>query len=150
VLFIIALTVTFAMPLLGLGGDAGLHAAGRRLAGTVKYMYNEAVLEKTIYRLTFDLDNASYRAERREADGEWVELPGGMGQRTLPDEVAIEEMAVNGRGTFTTGRISMQFYPAGWLDETALYLREGKYEQTLRIFPLTGTTEFYDGHRQFF
>ncbi len=47
-------------------------------------------------------------------------------------------------------RSTVQIYPAGWLDEAALYLQDGKYRQTLRISALTGTTEFYDGFRDFF
>ena len=150
VLFIIGLTVSLTLPLLGKVGDGDLHAAGRRLAGTIKYLYNEAVLEKTMYRLTFDLDHAAYRAERQNQDGEWQEVPGRMGERELPGSVAIKRIAVNGRGSFTAGQVSMQIYPVGWLDETALYLQDGKYQQTLRISSLTGTTEFYDGFRDFF
>jgi prepilin-type N-terminal cleavage/methylation domain-containing protein len=150
VLFIIALAVTLTLPLLGKVGDADLHAAGRRLAGTIKYLYNEAVLEKTTYRLVFDLDHASYSAERRDDSGEWTKLPGRMGTTKLPDSVEIKRIAINGRGSFTTGEIKIQIYPAGWLDEAALYLQDGKYKQTLRISALTGTTEFYDGFRDFF
>lgn len=149
VLFVIALTVSLTLPLLGKVGDGDLHTAGRRLAGTVKYLYNEAVLEKSLYRLTFDLDHGSYRAERQNADGEWSELPGRMGERELPGSVALKRISINGRGSFTSGRVSMQIYPAGWLDETVLYLQDGKYRQTLRVSSLTGTTEFYDGFREF-
>jgi general secretion pathway protein H len=150
VLFIISLTFSIALPLLGKVSDADLHAAGRRLAGTIKYVYNEAILEKTVYRLTYDLEHAVYRAERQEAGGEWTDLPGKMGgEKTLPGSVSIARIAINGRGSFTSGTISMQIYPVGWLDETVLYLQDGKYKQTLRISALTGTTEFYDGHRDF-
>ena len=151
VLFIIALTVSLTLPLLGKVGDGDLHAAGRRLAGTIKYLYNEAVLEKTTYRLIFDLDHGSYRAERQEAGGEWVKLPGRMGEkRELPGSVEMKRIFINGRGSFTSGEVSMQIYAAGWLDEGALYLQDGKYRQTLRISALTGTTEFYDGFRDFY
>jgi general secretion pathway protein H len=149
VLFIIALSVSLTLPLLGKVGEADLHAAGRRLAGTIKYLYNEAVLEKTTYRLIFDLDHAAYRAERQESDGEWSEMPGRMGGRELPGSVVLKQIAINGRGSFTSGEVSMQIYPVGWLDETVLYLQDDKYQRTLRISALTGTTEFYDGHREF-
>jgi len=150
VIFILALTASLTMPLLGNVGDAGLHSAGRRLAGTIKYLYNEAVLEKKIYRLTFDLDHAVYRAERQDAGGEWSALPGRMGgEKKMPGSVVIKQISINGRGSFTSGQVSMQIYPAGWLDEMLLYLQDGKYEQTLRVSALTGTTEFYDGHREF-
>ena len=150
VLFIIALAVTLTLPLLGKVGDADLHSAGRRLAGTIKYLYNEAVLGKTTYRLIFDLDHSTYRAELQSASGEWSQLPGKMGEVKLPGSVEIKRIAINGRGSFSSGEVNLQIYPAGWLDEAALYLQDGKYRQTLRISALTGTTEFYDGFRDFF
>lgn len=150
VLFIIALTVSITLPLLGKVGNADLHTAGRRLAGTIKYLYNEAVLEKTTYRLVFDIEHGVYRAERQKETGEWSQLPDRMGERQLPGSVAIKRISINGRGSFTTGEVTMQIYPVGWLDETALFLQDGKYQQTLRISALTGTTEFYDGFRDFF
>lgn len=150
VLFIIALTASLTLPLLGNVGDARLHNSGRRLAGTIKYLYNEAVLEKTIYRLTFDLDQATYWADSQEPSGEWSELPGRMGGKMqLPGSVRISKIYINGRGSFTSSQVTMQIYPAGWLDEMVLYLQDGKYQQTMRISALTGTTEFYDGHRDF-
>lgn len=150
VLFIIALAVTLVLPLLGKVGDADLHSAGRYLAGTIKYVYNEAVLEKTAFRLVFDLDHNSYQVERQDKSGKWAKLPGRMGERKLPDSVVLARIAINGRGSFTSGEVKVQIYPTGWLDEAALYLQEGKYKQTLRISALTGTTEFYNGFRDFF
>ncbi len=150
VLFIIALTASLTMPLLGNVGNGNLHSTSRRLAGTIKYFYNEAVLEKKIYRLTFDLDHAAYWVERQNADGEWSALSGRMGGRKkLHGSVRMTRIYINGRGSFTSGQVSMKIYPAGWLDEMTLYLRDGKYKQTLRISALTGTTEFYDGYRDF-
>ncbi|MEW6427401.1 MAG: hypothetical protein AB1568_05130 [Thermodesulfobacteriota bacterium] len=149
VLVVIGLLMTLVLPLFARVGDADLRAAGRRLAGTVKYLYNEAALEKCLYRLTFDLDHATYRADRQLPGGEWRPLPGRGGQTRLPDAVAIAAMVVKGRGTFTSGSVSLRIYPMGWLDEAVLHLRQGGYRQTLRLAPLTGTTEFYDGHREF-
>ena len=150
VVFVIALTTSLVLPLVSNVSDVRIHSVGRRLAGTIKYLYNEAVLEKKIYRLTFDLDHATYLAERQERDGEWS---GGLGRmegiKQLPGTVIIPRVYINGRGSFTSGKVSMQIYPAGWLDETVLYLQDGKYKKTLRISALTGTTEFYDGYREF-
>ena len=148
VLFIIALAVSLSLPLLGKMSNADLHAAGRRLAGTIKYLYNEAVLEKTTYRLTFDLDHASYQAMRQEGD-EWTDLPGRMGMQKLPGSVVVKQVTINGRGSFSAGQVSMEIYPVGWLEETVLHLQDGNQQQTLRIAALTGTTEFYEGYREF-
>ncbi len=45
------------------GDDARLRDEATRLAGTIKYLYNEAAIKNQYYRLVFDLDERSYRAE---------------------------------------------------------------------------------------
>lgn len=149
VIFIIGLMVTLCLPLLGRRGDSDLRTAGRRISGTVKYFYNQAVLDKTRYRLTFDLDHGLYRIDRQEEDGEWKPLSDRWRETRLPSSVAIRDIDVKGKGDFTKGTVSILIYPVGWIDEAVLHLQEDDYRLTLRISPLTGTTKFYDGFRDF-
>jgi general secretion pathway protein H len=149
VVFIIALSVSLTLPLISERGDADLHTAGRRLAGTIKHLYNEAVLGHMEHRLSLDLDRRAYRADRHEENGEWKAVEEGGRERRLPGTVEISEIYVVGRGAVTSGEISMQIYPAGWLDETVIHLKDGKHLLTLRVSALTGTTDFFDGHRDF-
>jgi general secretion pathway protein H len=58
-------------------------------------------------------------------------------------------MNVTGRGSFTSGEVTLEILPVGWIDETVIYLTEDKREMTLRIIPFTGSTEVYEGHREF-
>jgi competence protein ComGC len=147
--FIIGLMLSLVVPLLGKPGDADLRTSGRRLAGTIKYLYNQAVLDKLNHRLTFDLDHGFYRVTRQEENGEWKPLPDRRWEAGLPGAVIIKKIWIKGRGSFTSGEVAVQIYPEGWLDETVLHLQEGKYKLTLRLSPLTGKTEFYEGHRDF-
>lgn len=149
VVFIIALISLLTLPLLGRVGNADLKAAGRQLAGSVKYLYNEAAMQRLTHRLSFDLDAAVISSLRQEDSGEWVPLPGRRGHITLPGSVRLKNVEVMGKGLFSAGTVSMDIFPVGWLEETVLHLEDGPAKMTVRFSPLTGTAEFYDGHREF-
>jgi prepilin-type N-terminal cleavage/methylation domain-containing protein len=150
VMAIIMVAVSLTLPLLGKTGDADLRASGRKLAGTFKHLYNEAVLEGMNHRLSFDLDRAVFFADRQELDGEWRSVPGRKREQALPGSVNIKQIHVKGRGEFSTGAVGIQIYPVGWVDETVLHLQDGKHRLTMLVSALTGTTEFFDGHRELF
>ncbi|MEJ2032101.1 MAG: prepilin-type N-terminal cleavage/methylation domain-containing protein [Deltaproteobacteria bacterium] len=149
VTFIIGLMLVLGLPLLGKTGDSDLRTAGRRVSGTIKYFYNQAILDKLSYRLTFDLDHGLYLIDRQEENGEWKPLPDRWREARLPDSVTIKDIDVKGKGDVTKGTVAIQIYPVGWIDEAVLHLQEDDYRITMRISPLTGTTEFYDGFRDF-
>lgn len=135
--------------LAGFGGD-DRRTMARRLAGTVKYLFNEAVLTGREHRLVFDLQEGSYRAQRLDASGELTAVAGAGRERRLPRGVSITDVEVAGKGKFSSGEVTTELYPAGWIAETVVHLeRDGKEPLTLRIMPLTGTTEVYDGYREF-
>ncbi len=149
VVFIIALLSLLTIPNLADMGGSDLKSAGRRLAGTVRYLYNEAALEGLNYRLTFDLDKNAIKAARQNETGEWQPVTGRFKGITLPGDVRLHNASIAGRGSFSSGAVTTQIYPAGWIDETALQLQDGEDKMTVRFSPLTGTAEFFDGFREF-
>ena len=151
VLFLIGLFSALTLPMLtGFGAD-DLNLSARRIAGTVKYLFNEAALTGRVYRLSYDLDRKTYDAREQNADGELVPLTGPLGAlRHLEGKVRFEDIAVAGRGTTNAGTVSTDIHPEGWLPETTVHLKNDKGRQlTLHILPYTGTTEVYDGYRDF-
>ncbi len=150
VLFLLALFSALTLPMLtGIGQD-GLSASARRLAGTVKYLYNESALNRQEYRLIFHLDKGSYEARVLKTDGEWTEVTGIGAGRRLKGKTRFAEVDVAGKGAFTTGEVTAEIHPQGWLPETVVHLDNGKGgKMTLRIMPFTGATEVYEGYRDF-
>ena len=149
VVFLIALLSLLTIPNLADMGGSDLKAAGRRLAGTVKYLYNEAALEGLNYRLTLDLDSDLISASRQNESGEWQPVAGRFKSVPLPGDVRLHGVYLAGRGSFSTGSVQMQIYPQGWLDEAVLHLQDGNNKMTVTFSALTGTAEFFDGHREF-
>ena len=149
VVVLLVLFSALTVPLLtGVGADA-LPLAARRLAGSVKYLFNEAALSGRPYRLTYDLDGQRYLTQRQEANGELTAVGGLAGDRKLGSDVRFEDVTVVGRGKFTSGQVTTVIQPIGWLEETIVHLQSGRRQLTLHIQPYTGTTRVYEGYREF-
>lgn len=150
VVLIIGLFSLLTVPIFAGWGEGSLQSSARRLAGTVKYLYNESALQKQEFRLVFDLDKGTYRARVLEADGQLAEV-GGIGRaRQLKGEVRFQDVAVAGHGKFTSGEVTTVIHPVGWLEETVVHLKDEKGRAlTLRLMPFTGSTEIYEGYREF-
>ncbi len=151
VILLIGLFSMLTVPMItGIGQD-GLRASARRIAGTAKYFYNESVLTGREYRLVFDLEGRTFGAKALEDTGELVAETGIGRTRELARGARFQDIAVAGRGTFTTGEIIANIHPAGWLEETVIHLKNEDGDiLTLRLMPFTGSTEMYDGYREFF
>lgn len=63
VVLIIALMMGMGVAVLFPGNEAKLREQSAKLAGTIKFLYNEAAVKNKYYRLVFDLDQQSYAVE---------------------------------------------------------------------------------------
>lgn len=149
VVLIIALLSALTLPLITGFGENRLENSARRLAGTVKYLYNESALEKREYRLVFNIDDGTFAAKVLREDGELVAADGRWKEQRLKGDVRIQDVDIVGREKFTSGEATTIIYPAGWLEETIVHLREDDRTMTVRLMPFTGTSEIYDGYREF-
>jgi general secretion pathway protein H len=76
---------------------------------------------------------------------------GGTGrEQRLRGDVRFKDIVIPARGSFSHGEVTTMIQPVGWLEETVVHLEEeGGRAMTLRIMPFTGTTEVFDGYREF-
>src|SRR5210317_194715 len=72
VMVLVSLFMVFSIPLFSNIGTSSLGTSARRLSGTIKYLFNESALSGLEYRLIYNLDRGTYRAQVLEADGELV------------------------------------------------------------------------------
>ena len=150
VMVLISLFMVFSIPLFSNIGTSSLGTSARRLSGTIKYLFNESAMSGLEYRLVYDLDQGLYRAQILEASGEQVDAPDQGREAALKGDVRFMDLQLPGRGKFTMGQITTRIHPSGWVEETIIHLDEGGGEMlTLRVSPLTGTTEVFDGYREF-
>ncbi|WP_197463731.1 pilus assembly FimT family protein [Desulfuromonas sp. DDH964] len=150
VLLLLGIFTALVVPLFAGIGDDALQISARRLAGTAKYLYNEAALTGRPHRLVFDLDGGEFGGRRLETSNELVTLGGTGSDHALPDAVRFRDVVVAGRGKLSSGSIYAAVLPVGWIDETVVHLEgSGGKQLTLRIAPLTGSSEVYEGYREF-
>lgn len=150
VLFIMGLVMLLAMPYFGGFQDSELKSEARRLASRSNYLYEEAGAQKVLLRLTFDLDHNSYFVTRLDpfaARPAFARESGPAGARiTLPSDVRMRDVWVEGAGAFRKGAISSQFYPSGSADAAVIHLIDRNGEIfTLVINPFDGRTAVMRG-----
>lgn len=150
VVVLLGLFAGLGLPLLSSVDFDRLDATGRRLAGTVKYFYNEAILTGYEHQLTLDLDQNRISVARLEANGELQAAGGPAKSFPLREGITIESVDQPQRGERRSGQVTCIIYPGGWLDETVIHLRDEDMRRlTLRLAPLTGLTDVYQGYRDF-
>lgn len=150
VVLLLGLLASLSLPLLsGLEPDR-LNATVRRLSGTVKYLYNEAAMTGTEHRLTFDLQGDTYSATKLSPAGELQPLQGIGAGYQLSDGVHFVDIYQPQLGGRNDGEVTTSLLPGGWLQETIIHLQDDDgRKMTLRLAPLTGLTEIYNGYRDF-
>ncbi len=150
VVLLLGLLANLSLPLISGFETNRMKAAARRISGTVKYLYNEAIMTGREQRLIFDISQKTYRTIEIADNGELLENTGPGRLFRLPETVSFETIYQPQRGERRTGEVTTAMFPDGWLEETIIHLRdEGDRKLTLRLVPLTGLTEFYDGFRDF-
>lgn len=150
VVVLLGLVAGLTLPLLSNWGQDDLLGSARRLAGTVKYLYNEAALTRNEHRLIFNLDDGSYQAKVLDKAGNLKPVEGSASGHKLQGDARFEDIIVTSRGSFTSGEVTILFHPSGWLDETVIHLRDDEdHKLSLRFNSLTGAMELVEGHFEF-
>lgn len=149
VTLLLALFASLVMPQLMRFGDGDLQRSARYMAGTVKYLYNEAVLTGLEHQLIFSIDQGSYKAKVIDRDGHLREIGGRGHKRSLPAGTRIRDIQLGSRGSFNSGQVTTTFLPGGWVEETVIHLAAGPGENlTLHFDPLTGSVETFSGYQE--
>lgn len=144
VIVLMSLVGLISLPLLANRNSGDERLVMRRIAGTVKQLYNEATLNRDEYLLTFDFDRNSLLAFRLRSSSGTVEKE-SFGRELMLSPLRIEKIDVRGRGIFHAGQVSVRIFPLGWMEQTDLLLRkEDGTEVQLAFSPLTGSVTIDD------
>ena len=150
VVLLLGLMASLSLPLISGFEPNRLDSSARRLAGTVKYLYNEAAMTGLEHRLTFYLADNTYSAAEVNRSGELQPLQGVGAEKHLNSGVRFVNIYQPLRGEQNEGEITTALLPGGWMEETIIHLQDDKDQKmTLRFAPLTGLTEIYEGYRDF-
>lgn len=149
VLFLLSLFAVLSVPLFSSVAENHLNQSARRISGMVKYLYNEAALTATPYRLVFDLDRERCSPQELSGLNEWQPMQGRVRDYQLPRGVDLNELWIDGRGKLTTGTATIEIHPQGWLPATTLHLKRDEEQLSVHLLPFTGTAEIEEGYHEF-
>ncbi|MGH7884311.1 MAG: pilus assembly FimT family protein [Thermodesulfobacteriota bacterium] len=152
VVFILGSLFLIAAPKLLEKTDINLKSASRTLTGTIKYLYNEAVFKKNIYRLTFDIDSGQYWPEVLEGNQFLKRDDIVFRTKKLPDGVSFADIQTERtRGKIDSGSdVFIIFLPTGFVDPAVIHLKTGNDNFfTLSTNPYTGITKVFDQYVEF-
>ncbi len=144
VITVLSLVGVISLPLIADRDTTNEKLKLRRLAGTVKQLYNEATLTRDEHVLTFDFDHNSITAYRLRAQGNDVENE-VFGRELLLTPLHLSRVDIKGKGSFNSGRVSARILPLGWMENTRIDLRrEQGAPLQLAFSPLTGAMTIDD------
>ena len=154
VIFILALAAGFLVPKLRGTAHQELLSNARRLAVSIRYARQEAILDGRTYRLFYDLQTHRYWLETASDDSDEPQFKkhsGKLGEGiALPEEVGFSDVVLPfAGGIITEGQTYTDFYPNGEMDLTVVHLDNGEEAYTIRLEPLSGAVFLTEGYQNF-
>ncbi|MFB0507166.1 MAG: prepilin-type N-terminal cleavage/methylation domain-containing protein [Thermodesulfobacteriota bacterium] len=151
VLLILAVLLAFVTPRFRELTEYEIKTSSRRLAGTIKYLFNEAAMRHLHYRLNYDLKKGEYWVTYLGEGREFKEDPSILSSRVrLPTNIHFEDIVTQHRGKVYEGETFTQFFPIGWVEETIIHLEDRRERHySLLVMPLTGKVRIYDRYVEF-
>ncbi|MGI9554134.1 MAG: pilus assembly FimT family protein [Thermodesulfobacteriota bacterium] len=127
--------------------DVNIKSTSRNLSGTIKYLYNESVFKKNIYKLAFDLDNNEYWVEYMQDNQFVVSTDPILKRKRLPDGIFFEDIFTERtQQKIDSGNEAfILFLPNGFVDYAVIHINSsGDDSYTIETKPYTGGTKIYD------
>ena len=142
VVAIIALVMAVVIPQVDFLAGVEMKSAARTITGAVRMTYATAVTSRNYYRMVFDLNEHSYRVEKKSgANYVPAEEPLLQG-RTLPDSIYFKRVEVEGQTCLADSNCTAVIYftPGGYVEEAAIYIATTDDAKAISVFtqPMTG------------
>jgi general secretion pathway protein H len=148
VIVILGVMIALVAPRLADIGEANLKRSARHLTGMIRFLHEESQAKKTIYRLSFDIQEGHYWAEALTTTSD------NTAEFKRMQSVIAGEGSLSGQTTFRDVIAGshreepyLLFTPDGWVENAAIHLRDAEDRDfTLLVKPLTGNTELREGY----
>lgn len=149
VIFLVGAFVMIAVPKINTGTEINIKSASRRLTATIKYLYNEAVFKKNIYKLAFNIDESEYWIETLSGNEYVQSTDPNHKRRKLPNGVYFKDVVTErsvGRNALADDEEFILFLPTGFVEPAVIHLRTDDEDKnyTLETKPYTGGTRVYN------
>ena len=149
VIVIIAISAAVVIPRLPSPEGSRLKSSARNLASGIRFLNDQAVITKGLYRLKLNLAENSTSIVKLSAIGD--ELPPDdqfMGHRIVEEGIGIEDVTLPRLGTVSEGEVIIPFGPGGTPDCVTIHLKGGAQHYTIIAYPSGGKVKVLEGYQE--
>ncbi len=149
VIFIIALAAGIVLPRLPEPEGARLKSSARNLASGIRFLNDQAIITKKVYRLHLELGENTTRITELSPTGDEMQPQDQfMGRRLVEEGIDIEDVSVGSRGVVNEGEVVIPFGPSGLGDGVTIHLKAGKAQFTVIAYPSGGKVTVQEGYQE--
>lgn len=157
VVLVIALVAGIVIPRFDSIFETQLKSAMRKLAGSIKFCFNEAVIKQATLRLEFNIREGTFNYSILIVDpdskiGQFVEMPSDIAEPVaLPAGVFFKDIVTpRSLQKVDDGEAYILFYPTGYAEKAVIHLADihGR-TYTMLVKPLNGGVKIFDGYVDF-
>lgn len=149
VIVIVAMAAALVIPRLPAPEATKLRNSARNLASGIRFLNDQAVITKKVFRLQLNLSENSTRIVQLSAGGEELTPDDRFMSRRLVDEgIVIEDVTVPRLGSVTEGEVAIPFGPGGNSDGITIHLKGGEKHYTVIAYPAGGRVKVLEGYRE--
>jgi len=149
VIVILAISAALVIPRLPDTEAGKLKSSARNLASGIRFLNDQAVITKGVYRLQLNLTESSTRISKISATGEELTPDDQFISRQLVEEgISIEDVTDPQLGRVTEGEVLIHFGPGGNRDGIIIHLKGGKQHYTVIAYPSGGKVKVLEGYQE--
>jgi len=149
VIVIIAISAAIVIPRLPDTQATTLKNSARNLASGIRFLNDQAIITKGVYRLQLNLAEGSTRITKLSPTGE--ELPPDdqfMSRRLIEEGVSIEDVTDPQLGKVSEGQVDIHFGPGGNRSGILIHLKGGSRHYTIIAYPSGGKVKVLEGYQE--
>ena len=149
VILILAFSAAIVIPRLPSTDGTRLRNSARNVAAGIRFMSDQGIITKNVYRLQFNFAENSTRISKLSATGE--ELPPDdqfMNRRLIEEGISIEDVTVPQLGKVSEGEVLIPFGPAGTPECITIHLKGGDKHFTVIAYPAGGKVKVLEGYQE--
>ena len=149
VIVIISVCAALVVPRLPAPEGTRLKNSARNLASGMRFLSDQAIITKGVFRLKLNLTENSTGIARLSPTGD--ELPPEdqfMNRRLVEEGISIEDVTVPQLGKVTEGEVIIPFGPAGNPDCITIHLKGGERHFTIIAYPSGGKVKVLEGYQE--
>src|SRR5689334_2248010 len=126
VIFIISLAAAVVLPRLPAPEGTRLKSSARNLATTIRFLNDQAIITKQVYRLRFNMTDNTVSITRLAASG--IEGPPDdqlLNRKVIEEGISVEDLTIPRLGKVSEGEVTVPFGPGGNQDCLTVHLKGG-------------------------